>query len=443
MAAPLKPDVKAAIDDLVSRGITGAREIGRRVGVGHVAAARRRDEYLSECDTLEAGEGVQSFEAAGDKAKVECVVHSSSGIVTDDDLARVCKLDLSKWRIVRIRVKAYQTGMKLTEKEQAPNGVVRRISETPHVVQLHSVSAELERVAPKNDLDSLPLIFAPLRDLAPRFGEFAPPPSDASVMLVIGLMDVHFGKLAWAAECGDDYDLKIAEHVFENAIEDLMAATAHLKVERIQLPIGNDLSHIDTPNNATTAGTVVDTDGRQPKIIAVIKRAVLRGILRLAERAPVDVFGVPGNHDYLATIWLMHVIDAYFDRTDRVSVDLEPTVRKYRQYGQTLLGFTHGDSVKDSQVRSLMSLMMVEQRDRISSTRFSEWFCGHQHRSRTFEQKSTDTYQGTVVRFLSALSGTDAWHVKNGLVGSRQAAEVYVYDKEQGYRGHFLAPARR
>lgn len=438
MAAPFGEEQRVAIRRLVDQGVTVPQQIAAKLGLGHVAVGRVVAEYLAEKELAEtAGEAAgRTFKEDEKGAELRfCTDHK---IRTLEDAIRYAEVDLAIWRVARWECTSWEVAMKLRETTDIGNGKFR-IADKPEKKHLWRVWMRLERIAPRIEVDALPLVFAPYRARAPHFGRHPAVPGGSSVMLLVGLMDVHFGKLAWAPESGEDYDLRVAERVFGEAVERLMGLTAHLKVERILLPIGNDLSHIDAPDNTTTAGTIVDTDGRHAKIIATIKRSVLHAIERLARRAPVDCFGVPGNHDTQATTWLMHIIDAYFRRTNRVTVDLSPAIRKYRQYGRTLFGFAHGDTISDTNARSLMSLMTAEQRAVISETRFSEWFCGHQHRSRSFEFKSTDTYQGTVVRFLPSLSATDAWHHRHGLVGSRRAAEVYCYEREDGYIGHFVA----
>jgi len=74
-------------------------------------------------------------------------------------------------------------------------------------------------------------------------------------LLEISLFDMHFGKMAWSEETGEDFDLKIAEKRFKDAVTNLLTKIDHKSVEKILFPIGNDLVNVDNKNNTTTAGT--------------------------------------------------------------------------------------------------------------------------------------------------------------------------------------------
>jgi hypothetical protein len=64
------------------------------------------------------------------------------------------------------------------------------------------------------------------------------------------------------------------------------------------------------------------------------------------------------------------------------------------------------------------------------------------HRSRQWQTQGVDTHEGTVVRVVRSLSGTDSWHHRKGFVTTGAAAEVYWYSRTRGYSGHAVAHAR-
>jgi hypothetical protein len=154
----------------------------------------------------------------------------------------------------------------------------------------------------------------------------------------------------------------------------------------------------------------------------------------------VDVGWVPGNHDPTASYHLAKTVQAWFRNAPRVTVDAGPKVRKYVSFGSTLIGLTHGDAPKPE---DLPGLMAAECRDRWGAATCSEWLVGHQHRSRQWVTKNTDTHKGPTVRVLRALAGTDAYHFENGYVGAEPGAECYWYGRDRGYAGHAVVPARR
>jgi hypothetical protein len=293
----------------------------------------------------------------------------------------------------------------------------------------------LKRIMPKPYLDAVKGLF----DCLPAVRiKRAVPHKGGRVMCMFGLFDAHFGKLCWGEECGADSDLKIQEVVYANAVEDVINRIAHLNPELIYWPIGNDFVHIDNDRNETTKGTRVATDSRHGKIIRTAFRAQVLGMQMAAQVCPVEGFLVGGNHDRNGNQYLGLALDARFHDSTSVKIDLGPASRKYRRYGETNLGFVHGDKIKASDLNTLAGIMMNEQRQELAGTLYSEWFTGHNHRSQRYE----DTKQGTVVRSLQSLSATDDYLFDNGWSGARRAAEVYVYEPEGGYCGHWLATAR-
>ncbi len=355
---------------------------------------------------------------------------------TEADAIRVGKVDLMRWRVKRWTLKTYQVATK--------NKLADKTHETK-VTQLYAVRLDLESILPKPYLDASEALWKRLEERSPNFDQEPQVVSvDASLLCEFDLFDMHFGKLCWAKESRDNYDLRITERVYLTAVDDLIAKLRGQPVARFVLPIGNDLFHVDNLMHATTGGTPMgDADCRYSKMIEIGESAVLASIDRLQAIAPVDVIYVAGNHDRLASYHLCRTASAWFRNCERVAVDLSPAVRKYRRYGCNLFGYTHGDRVTgDAGIRSLPALMAVESPQDWGATTCREWKLGHRHTSRRFETRSSDEFQGVQVRWLSSLSGTDAWHFENGFVGNRRAAEAYLYDLSQGYSGHFVAHAR-
>lgn len=359
-------------------------------------------------------------------------VTTSELVCSREDAIRVCKIDLTRDVVIRCRYNAYQ----VATKEKQPDGTHRT-----RTSQLFAVSVETKPIVLKPLMDAIETVFG-------RFAEQAPAYQPAKhiggrVMLQFDLMDVHFGKLAWRAESGEDYDLKIAEQVFANAVDDLILEAMGRKVEKIIVPFGNDYCHVDSGRNETTSGTRVETDGRFGKIFEVALMAFINALERMKEIAPVDVVLIPGNHDEQTAMTMAWAIKQRFHKCPDVIVDTTPGPTKYRMYGKTLFGYEHGDSINDSQVRDLPAAMLMEApKEWLAEAEFFEWIVGHGHRERKFTTRDTDTKVGIVYRFLHSLSATDFWHKKKRFIGARRAAEVYRYDRDAGYLGHALALAR-
>lgn len=246
-------------------------------------------------------------------------------------------------------------------------------------------------------------------------------------MLEISIPDLHAGKLAWGKETlWGNYDLKIAEKVFEEALEALIARTASYQFDEILIVVGNDLIHSDSMSGTTTKGTPLDNDGRYQRTFKKVRLMVTRAIERLRLMAPVSVMLVPGNHDQLSVWHLGDSLECLFAKCDDVAVDNAPSLRKYYQWGNNMIMFTHGNK---GSLTDYPLLMAVEQPKMFGETIYREAHTGDKHQLKVHE------LHGVRVRISPALCPPDAWHSENMFVGNPRSAEAFVWNKEEGLVG--------
>ena len=353
------------------------------------------------------------------------VLSISDRIRTIDDAFKFGGYDAAIWQVHSSECKAYQCCIKNSEKR-------------PEVVQLWAIKLTLRRRITRATQIEAETILDRIRQHAPQYPKLGklPKAKDAH-MLELALFDVHFGKLAWRCETGQDFDLPIIKKRYVGAVVEMLGKVTCFPLEKILLPIGQDFFHVDNKRNETTAGTPQDVDGRYPKVWAYGKLAAIEVVEMCAQVAPVEIIYSPGNHDELTSYHLCEYLDAHFRNCDRVTVDTEPKSRKYVPYGPVVLGFTHGNEEKHG---DLVSIMLHEARELMATRRTLEIHTGHFHKAKETRHVNTDTHAGGVrVRTLPSLSGTDRWHYSKGYVGAMQAAEAYLWSKRTGYVGHFSA----
>ena len=241
-------------------------------------------------------------------------------------------------------------------------------------------------------------------------------------MLELPIMDLHLGKLAWGAETGEDYDMKIAEQLYRKTVQDILGKLLHYRVaiEKVVFPVGQDYFHIDNPQNATTAGTIVDMDTRWEKMFGVGVDLLVWTVEQLRQIAPVEIMYVPGNHDRTLSYCAVYALHAWYRDCESVTVDLSPAARKYIHYGVNLIGFSHGKEGK-----RIQHLMQQEQPEAWGATRFREWHLGDLHHEEAME------VGGVKIRRISSLTAADAWHVEKGFRAVRMA-QAFVWDREHG-----------
>lgn len=321
-----------------------------------------------------------------------------------------CGFDPMLWEVVTCKL--ISGSWDVTIKNDMGDGVL-------HTNRKYSVTLTVKPLGGKLTSDQ---IFEVFKRLPPaKIAQYKHTPG--KFMLELPIMDFHLGKLAWSAETGADYDLKIAEQLWRVTVTELLGkASAFGRPEQILFPIGQDYFHFDTPTTTTTAGTQLDSDTRWQKMFTKGVELLVWGIEQCRAIAPVKVLWIPGNHDtvlsYAATVG---IAQRYTSAGD-VTVDLSPTPRKYVRYGRNLIGFAHGED----EHKRIEGLMQIEAAQDWGKTDWREYHLGHLHTEQTIEKN------GIVFRRISSVTAPDAWHTENGFVGTTRKAQAFVWDKERG-----------
>lgn len=246
--------------------------------------------------------------------------------------------------------------------------------------------------------------------------------------LVISPTDFHWGKHGWVDEVGEHYG-------FDEARKRLMEKTQELverlpgRPEKIIVATGSDWFHVDTDGGTTTKGTPQDMCGSPAEILMSGCRLAREHIDLLRQVAPVEVVFMPGNHDRMSSIALMMYLSAVYEDCNNCDVIVSPATRQYLRYGNTLMGFIHGDGA-----RNLVELMSVEQRELWGKCEHHVWFHGHLHHQKVTEKGGAIIYQ------LPSLAGHDRYHYRNGYTTSRAGLSAHIIDSEKGVIGSLFAP---
>lgn len=368
-----------------------------------------------------------AFTATGNEATVSRV--TGERVKSLADLVRVCEIDISEWEVERFVCNKWETAAKVGPQDTA----------TVAVTPLYQVKAWLKRkvgiMAARQEIAAL------LEDAKRRIVVRAPAVINRTAsghLLEPSIPDLHVGKLAWANETGwENYNSKIAERIFEDALSALLRRTASFQCERILFPIGNDLLHSDTKQGTTTAGTPLDNDSRYHKSFALVRRMMTRAIDTLRAVAPVHVIVVPGNHDTLSAWHLGDSLECYFHRCKDITIDNAPAMRKYYQWGKVMLMLTHGNRGK---LADYPLVMAAEQPEMFGATVHREAHTGDKH------QLKVQEHHGVRVRISPALCPPDAWHAEHHFVGNARSAEAFVWHREEGLVGtanYTVAPTKK
>jgi hypothetical protein len=356
-------------------------------------------------------------------------LQSTERIRTAEEAMQKAGVDPSQWLVAKQSFKSYEA----MHKDEKGNAIV-----TP----LWSVHLDIKRRAGWTPEEFRREIVDALRDKRiPRTSTAARRPPAKGLLAEVSIMDHHFGKLAWAPETGEDYDLKIADERYRAATEQLLATTAANKPDRVLWVVGNDFYHVDSGNNTTTRGTPQDCDGRWQKAFVVGVRATVDGINAAREIAPVDVMVVPGNHDEERAFTLGVILEELYFKDTRVAVHNSPDLKKSFVWGKTFLGFYHGhDSRTVKQEREVIDALASQDPQAWAGAVWRELHLGHLHHEReeVWHYRSSQDLDRVIVRRLPSLSATDRWHHHNGF-RSLKAAEAHFYRDTCGRVGYAVA----
>jgi hypothetical protein len=347
-------------------------------------------------------------------------------IHTLDQLLEFFQVDTKIWEVEKFVVNKWEVG---AMPHSVGGGTDWSREHSDFVVEpLYQVKAWLKKkVVVVAILDEIAAMKEDAKSVRHKWTEIKRSGTPSGNMLELTIPDLHIGKLAWGKETGwGDYDTKIADEVFRDAVNVLLRRSKVYRPQEIVMVIGNDLLHTDNLEGSTTLGTPQSSDSRYHKVFRAARVMLTDTIDYLRKSAPVRVLVIPGNHDQLGAWHMGDSLDSWYHTCKDVIVDNEPTQRKYYQWGNVMLMWTHGDKGKRADYPILMA---TEQPGMFGETVYREAHIGDRHQVRLEEN------HGVRVRILPSLSEPDDWHAERGFVGNTRSAEAYVWNRSQGLIG--------
>jgi len=265
--------------------------------------------------------------------------------------------------------------------------------------------------------------------VAAMTGELVPvkpikPPKIANSHLLnlYTLTDSHVGMRAWGHECGEDWDLEIAERVLYGAMEHVI--THSPEAETGVLNQLGDWLHYDSLTAVTPLHqNVLDSDGRYPKVIEVAVRILRRIVaLMLTRHKKVIVLIAEGNHDLSSSVWLQHLFSLLYEKEPRVDV-IKSAMPYYQiQHGKTMLAFHHGHLSKNDQLPILFAAQFPQVWGGTTKR-----YCHTGHRHHTEEKE----HSGMTVIQHPTLAARDAYAARGGWIADRSLTAI-TYHSEFG-----------
>lgn len=249
-----------------------------------------------------------------------------------------------------------------------------------------------------------------------------PEATDADKLVIYPVGDPHIGMLAWAAEVGESFDLRIAERELIECMRQLVARSP-ASAEAIVCNLGDFWHAQDDKQLTPRGGNKLDVDGRAGKV-GEVGLSIFRSLVDIAltKHARVRVRSLPGNHDPQSSFWLPLYLKAVYDREPRVIIEDGFSPYQYDVFGSVLLGWAHGDGAK---LETLGEIMATDVPELWGAASFRYWNTGHIHH---WSQKEL---RGCVVDTHRTLAGRDAWHNHSGYRSGRSLKAI-AYHRTYG-----------
>jgi len=278
------------------------------------------------------------------------VVQASRRIMSQDELMEAYKIDPDKWRVEKFIIRTSEGYRKdrsvywHVENGQVISGDVED-SGKMLVVPLYHMELRLirkdEEIKARGAID---LIIQDAKKFAPKYPKIKYIQHRDGMLYEIAMPDIHFGRLTWREESGNDFDIKIAEDAVRTTLSELLRYSNNFVIDKILLPIGNDFFNVNSKTNTTVRGTPQQEDTRWQKTFRAGRRLATEMIDTCTAIAPTDVLFIPGNHDEEKTFYLGDALECWYHNNKNVHIDNGAKSRKYYDFGKILLGFTHGDA---------------------------------------------------------------------------------------------------
>ncbi len=242
---------------------------------------------------------------------------------------------------------------------------------------------------------------------------------------VISLQDIHFGKT------GNE---NIADTVQEALLYLIGKAFFNYNLDKLILVIGGDTLNVDTFNNTTTKGTIVENS--ETAVDAYIKAfdCFVEVITKAKEYCNhLEIVYIPGNHDRLSSFHLVHALSQFFKLSPTITFNTEYSERKVVIFGENFIAIEHGDV--SSRNNPLVYATEFSKEWGITSNRFL--YTGHYHGRKTKEVVTENEENGFVTRIIPALTSSDYYHYHNKWTGNHRAAIIHIHDYNKGLISEF------
>lgn len=275
----------------------------------------------------------------------------------------------------------------------------------------HERQAEMMREMIEAMAEDLPA-FNPVRE---------PASTNTGELSVYPVSDLHIGMLADADECGEDWDIKIADRVITKHFGIVVNKAPNS--EQCLIAILGDFWHRFNIDGVSRSGHIFDCDsrfGKMHKAGVRIMMFMINACLQKHQR--VHMIIASGNHDHELAAAARDWLGVVFADNPRFSIAGHDKPFYYHRFGKCLIGVTHGDKCKMDRLPGVMAVDMAKD---WGDTEHRHWLTGHIHQNSAIEAAGVMCESFNVMCPKDAYANSGGWR-------SNRATTCMVFDAEDG-----------
>ena len=369
------------------------------------------------------------------------IVQASKRIMSQEELMKAYDINPDEWRVEKYIIRtseSYRKDRSVSWHVVDGKVLTGDVEDTGKMLVVPLYHMELRLIRKAEEIrarDAIEDMLQEIKKFSPKYPTIHYTKHKDGMLYEIAMPDIHFGRLTWHEESGEDFDIKIADRIVKSVLADLLQYTKNFKIDRILLPLGNDFFNVNNKTNTTVKGTMQQEDTRWQKTFRAGRILATEMIDACTAIAPTDVLFIPGNHDEEKIFYLGDALECWYHNNKNVHIDNMAKSRKYYDYGKVLLGFTHGNA---EIMKKLPNLMQFEVPQLWGNSLYREWHTGDKHHKTDFVLE-VEEQVGIVVRVLRSLVPADAWTFGHGFVGSQRASEAFLWHPENGLIAQFTS----
>ena len=318
--------------------------------------------------------------------------------------------DPSEWNVQHLSIKRWEQGMK--------DGGTKNLC---------SVGLKLDPVrfiTKRNVLDGVKELMK--KEITPYTLKEAPVNKELNPdkMMEFCPVELHMGKLSNDDETGENYDIKIAQRIFEDIVQKTCQLQKEKKCNKLLVVVGSDFFNSESDNCTSNNKIPQQNDTRFRKLYITGSQLYIKALLTFRNLFnEIEVRLCPGNHARATEFYMYYSLLCRFHNDDVITFVEDYKDTQAIRWGKCAIFYNHGDADLKRTIKS----MPAEFYDIWGKTIYRELHLGHLHKEVTVDDDG-----GMITRRIGSPCATDAWHYQNRFVGATKKHQVFIWDKNDG-----------